>query len=469
MSNKVYVFSVGGTGLRIMKSVMMLLAAGMDAKGFEVVPIIVDPHIDLSERTRLSNLVDEYINIFNRTTIGEKNTENPLDGFFKTKVTWWKDLNGQMNDTSSDRGIRKSFGEYLNVGNLESNDINQYLIQTLFSEKNLDNSISVGFKGNPNVGTVVLGDEIRGGDWFNALKNSFNDGDRIFIISSIFGGTGASGYPLLEKLVRECDGYPNIQKCPMAAITVFPYFALDDPSLTNSSIDSTNFITKTKSALSYYENHVLSDYLYYIGEVNPKAVYKNNEEEQEDYTHFIEVVAATALFDFLGRGKPDNGTQYMSRAIKENVDSLDLLSLGDAYKDLVKAITDMKLLHTLATFIENENHFPLRKTHHKLDKDFYKDRSFTDLIRFLDRFDKWYSELVRNNRSFSPLNEGYLENGQSDMVKGITLDADGKEYYILQLLNEAIGDSGQKHQIKLRYLLDYAYKAINHYTKKILK
>ena len=52
----------------------------------------------------------------------------------------------------------------------------------------------------------------------------------------------------------------------MGAVTVMPYYALRDPSTTNSDIDSSNFFTKTRAALTYYENTVESDYLYYIGE-----------------------------------------------------------------------------------------------------------------------------------------------------------------------------------------------------------
>lgn len=56
----------------------------------------------------------------------------------------------------------------------------------------------------------------------------------------------------------------------MGAVTVLPYFALDDPTATGSSIDSSNFLTKTKAALTYYEKTVKSDYLYYIGEKSLK-------------------------------------------------------------------------------------------------------------------------------------------------------------------------------------------------------
>lgn len=47
---KVFVFCIGGTGIRVMKSVLMLMAGGMKTNGYAVVPIIVDPHLDLDEK-----------------------------------------------------------------------------------------------------------------------------------------------------------------------------------------------------------------------------------------------------------------------------------------------------------------------------------------------------------------------------------------------------------------------------------
>ena len=36
---KVFVFCVGGTGIRVMKSVIMLAASGMKTNGYDIVPM----------------------------------------------------------------------------------------------------------------------------------------------------------------------------------------------------------------------------------------------------------------------------------------------------------------------------------------------------------------------------------------------------------------------------------------------
>lgn len=462
---KVFVFCVGGTGLRVMKSVTMLMAAGMDTNGYAIVPIKVDPHRDLDERKGLNTLLEDYMKIYNKTVTDGNQTLNPLKGFFSSEMIDLKDLNNQQNDTDELGGEEMRFGKYINA-ELPDDDVNKYLVQTLYSQKNLDSKLSVGFKGNPNVGTVVLGDMIEGANWFEAFKQQCQEEDRIFIISSIFGGTGASGYPLIEKKIRYSKDLPNVCNAVMGAVTVLPYYALEDPGITNSDIDSTSFITKTKSALAYYEDTVASDYLYYAGEKSDNwATYENNEVEQKDKAHFIELVAASALFDFLKREKQDTN-QYMSRTIRENNPSLDRNSLGEAYNDIIKHITDFTLLRLIVKTLPNESYFPLKKRR-DMDAKFYASEEYIALKKFIEQFKGWYDELATNKRAFAPLN---LDNevNLSGWVKGTSLELSNDSEILLGML-EASRAEKEKHNNRLRHLLNFAYSAIDSYTKGLNK
>ena len=122
----------------------------------------------------------------------------------------------------------------------------------LFSQKNLDSQMDVGFKGNPNIGSVVL-NQIFDSEEFGAIVNSFSDGDEIFIISSIFGGTGASGFPMLLKSLRTSDKFTNsalINKAIIGAVTLLPYFKVAGSNDETKEIKSGTFISKAKSSLS---------------------------------------------------------------------------------------------------------------------------------------------------------------------------------------------------------------------------
>ena len=463
---KVFVFCIGGTGIRVMKSIAMLMAGGMDTNGYTVVPVILDPHLDLEEKKNLHSLIDSYKDIYNKTINNGSSTLNSLDGFFNSEIRTINELNNQTNDTQQNAGSKEKFRSYIELANLGADDLNNYLVETMFSTKNLDNPLSVGFKGNPNVGTVVLGEMIEGADWFRAFKQHCEKNDRVFIISSIFGGTGASGYPLLEKKIRLAENEPAVKNALMGAVTVLPYYGLKDPATTGSDIDSANFYTKTKAALAYYEGTVKSDYLYYVGEKSLKQVYDNDEKKQDDKANFIELVAASALFDFLKRGKPDN-QQYLSRAIESDLESLDLVSLGNGYKDIVKSVADYMLLRNLVNTLPSEKYFPLIKNR-GLDGEFYKDSAFQALKRFTEIYYKWYTELAQNKRAFAPR---HYDNPKQmgGWIKSIELDAKDDSYYLLKMIQASNQDNSKEHSNKFRFFLKFAYDAINNYTSKINK
>lgn len=464
---KVFVFCIGGTGIRVMKSIVMLMAGGMDTNGYTVVPIILDPHLDLEEKKNLHSLIESYQDIYKKSVNNGSSTLNHLEGFFRSEMLTIGELNNQLNDTHQNPGNKEKFRSYINEANLGVDNINNYLIQTLFSTKNLDNTLSVGFKGNPNVGTVVLGEMIEGADWFKAFKLHCEKDDRIFIISSIFGGTGASGYPLLEKKIRKgSDNEPAVKNALMGAVTVLPYYGLKDPTTSGSDIDSANFYTKTKAALAYYENTVLSDFLYYIGEKSLKQVYENDEKKQDDKANFIELCAASALFDFLKRPRPDR-QQFLTRAIEADKESLDMISMGSGYKDIIKCVADYMLLRNLINTLPDETFFPLSKTR-GFDSAFYKDSAFQALKRFTDVYYNWYTELAQNKRAFAPLHYDNLKQ-MSGWIKKMELDAADDSYYLLRMIQASNADKEKGHSNKFRFFLQFAFEAINYYTQKIYK
>lgn len=461
---KVFVFCVGGTGIRVMKSITMLMAGGMSTNGYTVVPVIIDPHQDLEEKKKLYTLLDAYKEIYGRSINNGSSILNPLEGFFNSEIRSIGDLKGNTNDNQQNVGIQVKFSEYINKANLDAANINNFLIETMFSTKNLNSPLSVGFKGNPNVGTVVLGNMIEGADWFNSFKQLCEKDDRVFIISSIFGGTGASGYPLLENKIRLAKDMPAVKDAMMGAITVLPYYGLKDPLTSGSDIDSANFYTKTKSALIYYQGNVKSDNLYYIGEKSLKQIYDNDEEKQDDKANFIELVAASALFDFLKRTRPDR-QQFLYRAIEDDKMSLELKTMGPGYRDIVKSVANYMLLRALISVLPQEKHFPLI-INRGFNEDFYKDAAFQSLKRFTEMYYNWYNELANNQRAFAPLNYGDFRQ-MSGWIIGSELDAKDDSYYLLEMVKASNKDTSKEHSNKFRFFLQFLFEAINNFTKKI--
>lgn len=456
MNKKVFVFCIGGTGERVMKSITMLMASGMSTNGYTVVPIIIDPHLDLEEKKNLQTLIDKYIDIHQQATEDGKKP----DGFFNSEMMLINTIDTQTNNTNKAPGEDRAFGEFLNIGNLNTSSLNNYLVQTLYTKENLDSRLSVGFRGNPNVGTVVLQEILAGASWFDSFKRHCGTEDRVFIISSIFGGTGASGYPLLERKIRNTNDSETVANVFMGAVTVLPYYGLTDPKKNNSKIDSANFMTKAKAALAYYENTVKSDLLYYVGETTLQAFHENNEEVQDDAANFTELVAATALFDFLNRSKPKE-RQYLTRAIENDDASLDLSSAGSGYAPLVKCIADFCILRTLLDVLPKEKYFPLKQTR-AFDKEFY-DGSLSKLLDFSKTFGTWYDQLSLKKRAFAPISDVKPNNMANIIKNSVELDAKDDSYYLLEMIK----NSGNETPNKVRNFLEYAYKAIDKFTQKI--
>ena len=464
---KVFVFCIGGTGLRVMKSITMLMAGGMSTNGYTVIPIIIDPHLGLRERGNLNNLLDSYQRVFDNTVQipnGDGETLSPLKGFFRSPMLRLHQLD-QKNSSYEDDSYGDEFQKYIERERLANDDINKYLVSMLFSSRNLNNKLDEGFRGSPNVGTVVLGNIIEDSKWYDAFVRHCDKEDRAFIISSIFGGTGASGFPLMEKKIKQSEN-EAMREMTVGAVTVLPYYGLRDPEKSNSNIDSKNFYTKTKAALSYYYDHILSDYLYYVGETSLMAVYDNNEAEQKDSANFIELTAASALFDFLNKqpSNPEKKPQCLSRCIAEDSESLGMNELGSGFNELVKSVADLALLSKLTQTLSEEKYFPLKKTK-GWNKDFYEDKPFAALRQFNETFDNWYKELANNKRAFAPLRTA--TGISSGWVDGITLKAKDDSYYLLEMIKAGERKVKINHGNVFRHFMETAFTAINHYTNKI--
>ena len=435
---KLYVFGIGGTGSRVIKALTMLLSTGIDINNYEIVPIIIDPDESNGDVTRTIEILKSYQQLRNYLSF----TDVDNNQFFKTKITdIIPSFKLVLNDIKNDR-----FKDYIEYNSLDTN--NKALINLLFSEENLNSDMEVGFKGNPNIGSVVLNQFKQSQDFIN-FASSFGQEDRIFIISSIFGGTGASGFPLLLKNIRNTDHniptWKYLQDAPVGAITMLPYFGVSPDE--TSKIDKSTFISKTKAALSYYEDNVSGNQslnaLYYLGDTISND-YANHEGAslQKNDAHFLELAAALAIIDFT---KIDNQALenidgkaqspiYKEFGIKDNIPSVIYENLGSTTQLMLKRPLTQYLLFSL--FLQDE-------LTNKLDESWAKDLDLkneltqpfiaTHLQNFNRYFMEWLKEMSLNSRSFSPLNVEANKSNLFDLVKGIkpktsVFERGGKNY-----------------------------------------
>lgn len=401
---KLYIFAIGGTGTRVLRSFTMMLASGMELGDInEIVPIIIDPDNSNASLSKVVTLMRIYNNVRKNLTFTESNRNK----FFKIAINEvLPNYTLPINNTND-----KEFKQFVDFTSMSKE--NKAMIKMLFSDKNLDSTMNVGFKGNPNIGSIVL-NQIVMDDKFIEFANNFSQGDKIFIISSIFGGTGASGFPLLLKTLRYDRKIPNfniINQSEIGALTVLPYFKVNQSD--TSEIDSSTFISKTKSALAYYERNVVGNNdinaLYYLSDDMNKS-YDNCDggRGQDNISHLIEFFGATAIIDFAK-------TDYFWH---DNIGQTANLELGlRDYQDVISfehfpnELNYMKAPLTQMLLFANYlyNHFEdFRKAgickQYNFDETFFSSQFCVSLKANLENYKNWLQELKDNSRSLNIFN-----------------------------------------------------------------
>ncbi len=407
---KLFVFGIGGTGARVLRSFGMLMAAGVDIRCDKVIPILIDPDTQNADLNRTVEMLKSYRRLHD--VAGAKS------GFFQKDISKLADIDqagaGKVKDTFTFDfgGINQSFKEFIHYSEMDPDT--QSLMQLLYTEDNLQSPLTIGFKGSPNVGSVVLNKLIDSPE-IRFFADNFRKGDRIFIISSIFGGTGAAGFPLLLKNLKNPDsGLQNagdISSALIGAITVKPYFGLQSDN--ESVIDSNTFVTKTRDALAYYKNNLQGlQAMYYIAD-NPDNPYENRPggASQKNNAHLVELLSALAIIDFMDYSDADlsGSTLYHEYGLKEDSREITFEHLYDDTKQKInKQLVQFKFFAKYyKDFISQDkgkNYFKSLN----LDDAFANDGFHKELRNFLENkqwgFYAWLKELSVNSRKFSPFN-----------------------------------------------------------------
>jgi len=430
MPYKLFVFAIGGTGSRVFKSLTMLLASGVNlGEVSAIIPIFIDPHETNKDLLRTEDLLRTYQRI--RGALENK----PKPGeFFSTEIKSLENVTNKSNTpaetfTYKVLGGNKKFGKYIDYGTLDPK--NKALAALLFSESNRNTEMNIGFVGNPNIGSVVL-NQFGESDELKEVAANFDPNDRIFIISSIFGGTGAAGFPVILKNIRnalknkvlEKQNPEHFRNARIGALTAMPYFTLKTETKKGNNsnkqveqIESAMFVGKTKAALHYYEREVnhLVNRLYYIGDdVKTNYEYDPGNNGQQNNAHFAELASAMAIINFArlpdadlttANGKPKTPA-YVQFSIREEVENIGFKHLYEPTLLLIaRPLTRLALFSIYLTDWLQESSGKTNWTLSKpmIDKAFVGS-SFVSihLKLFNGAFRNWLHELYTNQRSFRP-------------------------------------------------------------------
>jgi hypothetical protein len=295
----------------------MLLAAGIKMQSAKVIPVIIDTDDNNGNTLITRDAIDKYRTIYNSVKLmNDKKTKLDKDEVTKTSI-FATEIDAPKNITI----------DGTNFGNLKTiigeNDAQIHpeikkMIRTIYNDENLDMPLTYGFIGHPNVGSVVLSYLFQKNEEFRNTVKGIGSDDKIFLISSIFGGTGAAGFPLLLNIFnKSTDTGLNKKNNIKGALSVTPYYQVGDSSLRVGNeildkeerdgnkrykIDSALFDTKTFAAQLYYDNYIDGDIdiMYYVGDKKYKSLYPNHlgGKHQNNPAHIVEVYGALSIAHF---------------------------------------------------------------------------------------------------------------------------------------------------------------------------
>lgn len=317
-----YVFAIGGSGERVMHSLLMMLAAGVKLQADRVVPVFVDN----DERAPALKDCLELIRIYNNNPKG-----TAQQGHIPGKVgLYYLGKGGERG-----LGCKTTFAQtliaepiLLNVagstvgnlgaiiGSLSDDDPMENSIKEerdlLFTVDDLNMPLNVGFVGNPNVGSVVLDSLSLSHESFTNIVNRVTADDGVYVIGSLFGGTGAAGFPLIVNKFKDLVDAPSAPL--IGGVAILPYFKTAKSNANDTQpidtqkydVDPDTFENKTHAALMFYDDYMRRmDYLYYVGD-QPYSVYKHcvGSSGQDNPVNLVEVMAALCVVDFTKRQRP---------------------------------------------------------------------------------------------------------------------------------------------------------------------
>lgn len=301
---------IGGTGSRVIESVVNLCAAGLGPDKLHI--FMIDPDQGNGNLTRTKTLITRYTQM---RAAYERTADNPS---FKTEIIIPPADEPFIWSIFEERHF--TLGKYINYDNLKKTSPElANLANVLFTDDELDTDLERGFRGHPSIGSVVMADPPMDEYPFKLLWEgieTMGEGDlRVFIVGSIFGGTGAAGFPTLgsRQLLKFNDTMhaklaDDKSRILLGGALVLPYFSFTaNQNITESMfVTNSDFPIATKAALQYYnDKHLGFDQYYFVGDSLSQNVgkFSTGAAEQENKPHYIEMASGLAAFDFFSQSK----------------------------------------------------------------------------------------------------------------------------------------------------------------------
>lgn len=340
MAKQFFVLGIGGTGMRCIESLIHLCAMGMfDDTVIHLLALDTDKNN--GNFARLKEVKDAYLNV--KSLDPAERTANK-DTFFSANLKYY--------EFSPNYENKSTFKEVFNYGDTQYNERSKSdLADLVFSNDVEEFNLRHGYRAQTHLGSMMMYHSIieavqapRNNDLKRFLQSliaaSSNGKSRVFILGSVFGGTGASSIPIIPQAISKAASILSNGTADVLGNTFFgstlltAYFNFTLPSDAERAeqkiiATSDKFALNSQAAMMFYEDDmtVQSTYqkFYMMGtpglDWNPmqRNAAENKTitggEAQKNDSHYIELLAASAALDFL------NSDESTLQANKDNMET----------------------------------------------------------------------------------------------------------------------------------------------------
>ncbi|MBK8809278.1 MAG: hypothetical protein IPN69_00900 [Acidobacteria bacterium] len=336
-----YAIGIGGSGAKCLEALIHLSAAGLMPDKDNLYLLFVDSDRSNGNGTRSEQLFRTYQECRANYVGGED--------LFKTAIPRLQSAGDANTPNSwSPTRIGERLDNFIVKENLEENY--KYFFDMMFSPQEAATVLNEGFRGRPSIGAAVMANAVNLHEtepWQSMRQRMQADAgmgqvSKVVVFGSIFGGTGAAGFPTISRLLS--DWAQNARENPLqiGGVLLMPYFSFDSNAIPQNEVhvQSHDFVLNTQAALRYYHQQNFHEFInvtYLLGadQQREMPVTSLGSATQENPAHWIELCGALAAVDFFGA---DNAASATYRLLGCN--SADNLQ----WEDLPHAEVQEKLL-----------------------------------------------------------------------------------------------------------------------------
>ena len=202
-TNEFFVLGIGGTGMRCIESLIHLCAMGM-FDNTTIHLLALDTDKNNGNFARLKELKEAYNGVKGKDVANRQALENT---FFSANLKYY--------EFSPDYERKSTFKEVFNYGDIQYNKSEEADLANLVLTKDVEEfNLRHGYRAQTHLGSLMMYHSILEAASSNEspqLKNFLgeltraaqNGHPKVFILGSVFGGTGASSIPIIPQAISK--------------------------------------------------------------------------------------------------------------------------------------------------------------------------------------------------------------------------------------------------------------------------